>query len=1341
MLSTWISGTSGADTFAVAPDSGSGGVAVTVNGGTPMIVGPSEALGLDTLDAPEGQSDSITIAADLLNPLDLIIAGGSGSRSLTINGGTVNLDLIPRGGAVSVVMNGGVVNLQSTQRLGDLDLNGTSRLNLPEGRFKALILDGLDIATNATLDVNDNALIVNYPSGQGATVLAGVTAWLITGINASSGWWDGPGIASTSAHNAGGPTDLGVMNNVYGGQPWCSSFMGQPVGANAILVRYTYDGDADLSGVINSADYARIDNGFANDLSGWANGDFNFDGVVNANDYFEIDRTYRLQAHAPAVSIAGNPSVNEGSQYDLSLNATTQGVAAISAWTAYWGDGAVDTATAQSSGQTPASHIYGDNGTYTFAAFAKGPQVYYVATGTVQVNAVDPHIPTGLATDWISAFGVGLSWDSPRQADAVTGFVLQVSDDNNTFVALTTAAGDETWAWADYAFAPNTTYYFRFAAQNALGQSGWSTPSVSATTGSTPAAPTDLSVSAITSGSAAAMSWADNADNEDGFIVQWPTTTSFDDPAGYDYAPANAGTGTVSFTAAGPFAPGTSYYFRVLAYNDYSASDPSNTYGPVTTLGYPDAPSDLAAIAVSSTEIDLTWTNNATNATGLYLQRSTDGSTWGSAASLSTSATTYDDGSLTPDTVYYYRLYATNAAGQSAYASIDRATPGDAPDAPTVAPASAWHIDLSWTALTWTNLGGYRVYRGTADTFTPDQDHLIADGVTGNEYADTSVEPDGVYYYKVTAVTTYGDESAPSDASDEADALAAPTITGDSTADEGDQYEITLTLNGNTIDTWDLDWGDGAFDADLGAATSAQHAFMGSISSADIAAYVYDADGMHELTGPSVTISDLAPTVSISGDSSVNEGAVYTLTLSATDPGDDPITHWVIDWGAGGYPQTIWGNPSSITHIYPHHSTSSLTISATAFDANGAQSSADTQSVTVDDVATTVTITGAATFETTLPYFLDVTSSDPDPSEIAAVTVYWGDGNSNAVWNGNGLLSHYYYGDGPYTITFDGPVTISDKVVSLASPAPHLYWFWFQQSTQLYDSGGLDIKSAVSPDNYTVNTTFGDYRTNGYISVTPTVSAVADRVLGLIEGSVTINSDWLCPTGHTWDFPDDANTDDSEPFRVVITSDPISPGSSISGHIDLRRHQDCPEGPSDYYTGWSFTFYPLNVSINANGSAREGASDSGRFGVWRLVGGPPVVVPFALGGSAVEGEDFTAIQHSVSFTTWNQTYATSDPIAAIDDTTPEWTDSVIATLGASSGIYITGDDRAVITIGDNDIGISGIPDGLLWANTDDDDENGVPDCEDYSAAGDDDLIPITLDFPAEERPARRSRSR
>ncbi len=751
MLSVEILGTSGADTFVVAADSGTGGVSVTLNNGSPTIVGPGDTLRLDTLDAPEGQSDTISIADDLLNPLDLVVAGGSGSRSLTVNGGTVNLDLALRGGDLSVVMNGGVVNLRSTQHLSDLELNDSSRFTLPEGQFRALVLDSLSIGSSATLDVNDNALIVNYPSGDGDAVLADVTGWLVTGYNASSGWWDGPGIASTSAHNnSSQTTDLGVMNNTCGGQPWCSSFMGQPVGANAILVRYTYDGDADLSGVINSADYAHIDNGFANDLSGWANGDFNFDGVVDANDYFEIDRTYRTQAHAPAVSIAGDVSVNEGSQYQVSLDATTQGVAAISNWTIYPGDGSVDTATAQTNGHTPADYTYGDEGTYTIAAFAKGPDLYYVATKTVQVNDVPPTIsitgatsvnvndlyeltlsatdpgndpitwqvdwgdgsalssatgrepdpqpthtytqsdqyyitvvaqdddgsyfaekvvqagqslvaPSELVLESITDSAVALSWVD-NSADE-NGFSIEMSTDGIHYTQIAITDADATSVSVDHAFAALTTYYFRVRAVEGYGLSG-SSNTVAVTTPAVPGTPSALLVSAITSGSEADISFTDSATNEDGFVLEWSLADSPFSAEGSAYAPANTGTGTVGFVGGGSFAPDTDYYFRVCAYNSFTSSAWSSIVGPITAADYPDAPSDLEATTVSTSEIDLTWTDNSSNETGFYLWRSADGETW-SACPGTITASPYSDTSLPPGMTYYYRVAAYNSYGTS----------------------------------------------------------------------------------------------------------------------------------------------------------------------------------------------------------------------------------------------------------------------------------------------------------------------------------------------------------------------------------------------------------------------------------------------------------------------------------------------------------------------------------------------------------------------------------------------------------------------------------------------------------------------------------------------------
>jgi hypothetical protein len=62
-----------------------------------------------------------------------------------------------------------------------------------------------------------------------------------------------------------------------------------------VLIKYTYYGDANLDGQVDGSDYARIDSGYLNQLTGWYNGDFNYDGVVNGSDYTLIDNSYNTQ--------------------------------------------------------------------------------------------------------------------------------------------------------------------------------------------------------------------------------------------------------------------------------------------------------------------------------------------------------------------------------------------------------------------------------------------------------------------------------------------------------------------------------------------------------------------------------------------------------------------------------------------------------------------------------------------------------------------------------------------------------------------------------------------------------------------------------------------------------------------------------------------------------------------------------------------------------------------------------------------------------------------------------------------------------------------------------------
>ena len=47
-------------------------------------------------------------------------------------------------------------------------------------------------------------------------------------------------------------------------------------------------------------------------------------------------------------------------------------------------------------------------------------------------------------------------------------------------------------------------------------------------------------------------------------------------------------------------------------------------------------------------------------------------------------------------------------------------------------------------------------------------------------------------------------------------------------------------------------------------------------------------------------VSNVAPTIAISGPANANEGSAYSLTLGAvTDPGADTVASYIVHWGDG----------------------------------------------------------------------------------------------------------------------------------------------------------------------------------------------------------------------------------------------------------------------------------------------------------------------------------------------------------------------------------------------------------------------------------------------------------
>jgi hypothetical protein len=135
-------------------------------------------------------------------------------------------------------------------------------------------------------------------------------------------------------------------------------------------------------------------------------------------------------------------------------------------------------------------------------------------------------------------------------------------------------------------------------------------------------------------------------------------------------SPAN---GTLSGTAPNlTFTPNigssgtTSFTFKVNDGGlDSAAATVTITVQAATAV--PSAPSALTATAVSKSEINLAWTDNANNEDGFKIERSTNGSTWTQIGTVTRNVTSYSSTGLSANKIYYYRVRAYNVLGNSAY--------------------------------------------------------------------------------------------------------------------------------------------------------------------------------------------------------------------------------------------------------------------------------------------------------------------------------------------------------------------------------------------------------------------------------------------------------------------------------------------------------------------------------------------------------------------------------------------------------------------------------------------------------------------------------------------------
>ena len=184
-------------------------------------------------------------------------------------------------------------------------------------------------------------------------------------------------------------------------------------------------------------------------------------------------------------------------------------------------------------------------------------------------------------------------------------------------------------------------------------------------------------------------------------------------------------------------------------------------------------------------------------------------------------------------------------------------------------------------------------------------------------FADGPASPDVQVRVKDAANSESNTASQPVTVANVAPSIV---ISGAAGVNEGSVYTLTLGAltdpGPDTVTQYVVHWGDGTGDTYTTAGPKT-HTYADGTATRSVTVDLVDEDGTHLNRGNplSVQVDNVVPTIAISGDASVAEGATYSLTLgSVTDPGTDSVSSYVVHWGDGS--TDAYGSNGAKTHAY-----------------------------------------------------------------------------------------------------------------------------------------------------------------------------------------------------------------------------------------------------------------------------------------------------------------------------------------------------------------------------------------------------------------------------------------